>query len=166
MDYKIGDKVRIKDLDWYNTNKDEDGDVPCDLNILFIKKMKKYCGKVLTISVVHECIGGYEGKFIYEMEGVKNIDWTEDMIDSKVIEIDDPNKIRKRTGNTFCFKSKRFLDKNEDYQKGYNDAIEKIVEFLKEEELTNYISSISSGVCSITFNNDELIEDLRQKMEE
>lgn len=29
MKYKVGDKVRIKSLDWYNTFKDEDGVVDC-----------------------------------------------------------------------------------------------------------------------------------------
>ena len=47
MKYKVGDKVQIKNLDWYNQNKDEDGDVY--LSMSFVANMSKYCGQVATI---------------------------------------------------------------------------------------------------------------------
>lgn len=100
------------------------------------------------------------------MEEIKNMDCTEDIIESKVLEIEDESQLRKKTGDTFCFKSKRYSEENTDYQKGYNDAIDKIIEWLKEEDLSQYIGLLYSGVCSVTFNTDKLIEDLRQKMEE
>ena len=54
MKYKVGDRVKIKSIDWYNENKDANGDVDCGSQ-LFIKTMIKFCGKVLTISQVdHE----------------------------------------------------------------------------------------------------------------
>lgn len=45
--YKVGDKVLVKSLDWYNENKNGMGDVlvPCT----FVEGMSQYCGKVLTI---------------------------------------------------------------------------------------------------------------------
>ena len=48
MKFKVGDKVRIKSLDWYNTFKDEDGVVDCGL-WCFDKKMSRFCGKIVTI---------------------------------------------------------------------------------------------------------------------
>ena len=48
MKYKVGDKVRIKSLDWYNTFKDEDGVVDCG-QWCFDKKMSRFCGKIVTI---------------------------------------------------------------------------------------------------------------------
>lgn len=49
--YKVGDKVVVKSLAWYNENKDADGNVrvPC----CFISEMSKYCGRVVTIRCVN-----------------------------------------------------------------------------------------------------------------
>lgn len=52
MKYKVGDKVLIKSLDWYNENKDETNIIECSNNILFLQEMSKFCGKVMTISYV------------------------------------------------------------------------------------------------------------------
>lgn len=46
--YKVGDKVKIKSLDWYNKNKDDFGNIdllPCG----FVTLMSTYCGKTATI---------------------------------------------------------------------------------------------------------------------
>lgn len=49
--YKVGDKVRIKSLDWYNKNKSRVlGTVY--LVVPFIESMSKYCGQVATITKV------------------------------------------------------------------------------------------------------------------
>ena len=47
MQYKVGDKVRIKSFKWYLKNKKDDDtiDVPC----LFVYGMRNYCGKTATI---------------------------------------------------------------------------------------------------------------------
>lgn len=52
MKYKIGDKVRVKSLEWYNDNKDEYGYVECGYKY-FTKNMRKYCGNVVTISSLY-----------------------------------------------------------------------------------------------------------------
>ena len=48
MKYKIGDKVRVKSLEWYNENKGEHGDVNLP-NIIFVSNMSKFCGQEYTI---------------------------------------------------------------------------------------------------------------------
>lgn len=49
MKYKVGDKVKIRSIDWYNANKTEDGEVYLE-SIVFLQLMSKYCGKVATIT--------------------------------------------------------------------------------------------------------------------
>lgn len=50
MKYKVGDKVRIKSLDWYNENKDKNGIV--NVPYKFIKEMNGYCGKEFIIQEI------------------------------------------------------------------------------------------------------------------
>ena len=63
MRYKPSDKVRIKSLDWYNENKDKNGNIVfsskvphfalcVNVRTVFTKDMVKYCGKVVTIENV------------------------------------------------------------------------------------------------------------------
>lgn len=87
--YNIGDKVLIKDIDWYNKNKNKHGDVLVEYKLfshgvytrehaLFTKNMAKYCGQILTISEystmgykMQECIDSGEDFDI----------WTDEMIE-------------------------------------------------------------------------------------
>ena len=48
MKYKVGDKVKIKSLEWYNENKNDFGLIFCN-NICFDEKMIEFCGKTVTI---------------------------------------------------------------------------------------------------------------------
>lgn len=47
--YKPGDKVRIKSLDWYNANKNSEGTIIFNGFRIFDEDMSKFCGKVVTI---------------------------------------------------------------------------------------------------------------------
>lgn len=49
--YKVGDRVVVKGVDWYNENKDAFGTVhvPC----AFVCEMSSFCGKVVTIRRVN-----------------------------------------------------------------------------------------------------------------
>lgn len=53
--HKVGDKVTIKSIDWYNDNKDYWGNVPLE-HISFVPGMNNYCGKTATIvDITEDC---------------------------------------------------------------------------------------------------------------
>ena len=79
MNYKVGDKVKIKSREWYKANKDKYGTVYCG-DVLFIESMSKYCGKVLTIDRVFNF-----NTATYEMlEDPDEFGWNEEMIECLV----------------------------------------------------------------------------------
>lgn len=80
MKYKIGDKVKIKSLDWYNANRDYNGNVECGF-YYFIEEMTKYCGETLTICKK------YNNKYVLQED--ENFAWTDDMFDSIIENTDD-----------------------------------------------------------------------------
>ena len=77
MKYKVGDKVRIKSIDWYNKNKDEISQVDCG-SICFISPMVAFCGQIVTISSVQSSFKVYH---IKEDGGI--FSWTDEMIEIK-----------------------------------------------------------------------------------
>lgn len=78
MKYKVGDKVRIKNLDWYNQNKDKDDNVPLiestNSYYNFIELMRGLCGKVMTISSV-------KSNYYDMVEDYGDYFWTDEMIE-------------------------------------------------------------------------------------
>jgi hypothetical protein len=78
--YKIGQKVRVKSIDWYHHNKDAFGSVCVgDLKPKFTYAMSKYCGQVLTVDDHSE----YEGEYyMIEDDGVYT--WTDEMFEGFV----------------------------------------------------------------------------------
>lgn len=73
MKYNIGDKVRIKSVDWYEANKDRNGTVCLDGDV-FLPQMAKLCGQVVVIDNVYPNRNAYTIKGHYAF-------WLEDMID-------------------------------------------------------------------------------------
>ena len=76
MKYKVGDKVKIKSLDWYNANKAEDGEVYLESNT-FLQLMSKYCGKVATITYACSC------KYSLDIDGGK-WNWIDEMFEENI----------------------------------------------------------------------------------
>jgi hypothetical protein len=76
LNYKVGDYVRIKSLDWYNENKGNDGIVEFSTSV-FVPGMSQFCGKVVTIEAVFD-----EGDddVIYCMEEI-GYNWTDEMFE-------------------------------------------------------------------------------------
>ena len=81
MNYNIGDTVKIKSIDWYNKNKDWQGNVSTDvtdcygMDVVFSKSMTIYCGSILVIENIYP-----NGEI-----GMKNIgfSFTNEMIECK-----------------------------------------------------------------------------------
>lgn len=86
MEYKIGDKVRIKSFDWYIQNKDEDGVVRCGDRV-FDDYMSVFCGSIVTIGEIYHI--GYDIK-----EDMQCRTWNEDMFEGLV----------ERHGKTYPYK--------------------------------------------------------------
>lgn len=84
MKYKVGDEVRIKSLDWYNSNKRGYDIRVSDESLDFVAYMSKYCGKKATITKV---CGNY-----YHIN-IDNGDWKwcdymfEENIEKRIIKI-------------------------------------------------------------------------------
>lgn len=68
MKHKVGDKVRIKSIDWYNENKDESGFISVK-GVIFNKGMSEHCGKEATIT---EVLSRYN---VYTLSVDKNNFW-------------------------------------------------------------------------------------------
>lgn len=80
LKYKIGDKVLIKDLDWYNKNKDPFGDIETE-HTYFRDFMSCYCGKTMTIKSISTILGG---AFYRMEEDLGQYCWEDEMIENKV----------------------------------------------------------------------------------
>ena len=76
MKYKVGDKVQIKSLDWYNKNKTKHGDIWFD-DVVFTGGQSLYCGCELTIRLVTD-----DRYYVIENDYY----WTDEMIECKVEE--------------------------------------------------------------------------------
>ena len=132
LKYKVGDKVLIKDINWYNKNKNEDGDISCG-EFIFVSSMSKFCGKILTIDVVFE-----DGTYLMK-EDTDGFVFTNEMFDTFAEE-----EVERLTGNLsnslvnefelpdgYIFKdengnviltSKIILEKKKEYPKTYEEC--------------------------------------------
>lgn len=83
MIYKVGDKVRIKSKEWYDENKDEDGNV--NIPFLFNSEMSYYCGEITTITKIEK----YSYYRIY-LDGEK-WNWSDEMFDENYKDMEERN---------------------------------------------------------------------------
>lgn len=84
--YKIGQKVRVKSLDWYNANKGKfDNIVLGGVRPSFTHYMSRYCGQVMTIVAIDSEYGDYTMK---EDNGV--FSWDAEMFEG-VVDVDQLN---------------------------------------------------------------------------
>ena len=81
MGFKVGDKVLVKDLDWYNKNKDKNDEVMFStLGPVFTRRHSKYAGKVMTVGIVSKL-----GFYVLKEDKEGNL-WYDEMFDTLVEE--------------------------------------------------------------------------------
>ena len=98
MKYKVGNKVKVKSLKWYNDNKDDDGFIYC-CGIRFIPFMSMLCDCILTIKTIEQ---GF-----YHVEENRWA-WTEDMFEGLVEDTIQPVILK-----NIIFSNENYIDKVE-----------------------------------------------------
>lgn len=81
MKYKVGDKVRIKSLEWYEANKDEQGKILCiapsGRKCYFSPELSSLCGKEVVIKdIFNQLDAGF-----YFIQGFEGYAMTDDMFE-------------------------------------------------------------------------------------
>ena len=133
LKFKVGDRVRIKSIDWYNENKTTHGDIWFD-NAVFVGGQSLYCGCELTICLVTD-----DSYHVIENDYY----WTDEMIEGLVEEEcpqDFIEKYCKSCGTQRCDRTKEYLNGCPYYNayrcKKQNNAIEEETKPKYEDEVT------------------------------
>ena len=80
MKHNIGDKVRVKSLEWYNENKNKYGNIHySDNRVFFESNMSKFCGSILTIKGIDIDLDAYKVE-------ENTMLWIDDMVEENVEE--------------------------------------------------------------------------------
>ena len=110
MEYKVGDRVRIKSLDWYNENKNHCGEIPLfKPSGLFVPDMSRYCNNIMTIKDI--CYGT-----CYRMkEDFWNYNWTDEMIEGLVEEEETKPKYEDEVSGEY-YSTPKYLVRPSGYQ--------------------------------------------------
>ena len=102
MKHKVGDRVKIKSLDWYNANKNDNGDVK--IAATFVKSMSEFCGKNAIIIHCHETNNFYS----LAIDGNEVCwSWTDEMFEDEdtpitevvVAEVAEPKSAKYKVGD-------------------------------------------------------------------
>lgn len=91
---ELGQKVTIKSLDWYNSNKGEyDGAVKLDSEV-FVEEMSEYCGKTATILDAFKDLDGESNTIMYRIDlDERGWNWTDEMFEPERVEdVKDPEE--------------------------------------------------------------------------
>lgn len=93
LELELGQKVTIKSLDWYNSNKDENGAIKLAAET-FVKEMAEYCGKTATILDAFEDLDGESDAIMYRIDlDNRDWNWTDEMFEPEMVEdVKDPEE--------------------------------------------------------------------------
>ena len=166
MKYNVGDKVRIKSLDWYNKNKDEYGFVRC-IDVLFTPEHSKYCGCEFTVAHITEF---QIPSYVMENNGHK---WTDEMIEGLVEDETKPLTYEETVeiieamqgiGDSWeCPQGYQFVDENGNVINAMKIVLEKKKnEYPKTYEECYKIMGVKLSDCYIQGYKSPLLEDLQE----
>ena len=155
--YKVGDKVRIKSLDWYNSNKK--GCCEFTMNgLTFTKEMSEYCGEEFEIRSIFD-----EGDMLLEGTDWTWEDWmfeddtdntakTKRKVDESDIDIENYihpfQEITNGLYETYC-------KKNRDYGNSFEQSLNKFGEI----SALIRISDKYNRLCSLITNKEQEVKD-------
>ena len=91
---ELGQKVIIKSLDWYNSNKDEHSGTIKLATEVFVSEMSEYCGKTATIVDVFKDLDGESNATMYRIDlDHRDWNWTDEMFEPEMVEdVKDPEE--------------------------------------------------------------------------
>ena len=84
MRYRKGDRVRVRSLEWYNSNKNSEGAIIFPDFRIFDESMSKFCGKAVTIDAYNP-----RGNYYDINEDEKVNFWSDDMFEGLAVEPQD-----------------------------------------------------------------------------
>ena len=90
---ELGQKVTIKSLDWYNSNKDDSRTIKLTTEV-FVEEMSEYCGKTATIVDVFQDLDGESDATMYRIDlDHRDWNWTDEMFEPERVEdVKDPEE--------------------------------------------------------------------------
>ena len=90
----LGQKVTIKSLDWYNSNKNKQTGIVTLTTESFVKDMSKYCGKTATILDAFKDLDGESNAIMYRIDlDERGWNWTDEMFEPEMVEdVKDPEE--------------------------------------------------------------------------
>ena len=90
---ELGQKVTIKSLDWYNSNKDDSRTIKLTTES-FVSEMSEYCGKTATIVDVFKDLNGESEAIMYRIDlDSRDWNWTDEMFEPERVEdVKDPEE--------------------------------------------------------------------------
>lgn len=173
MKYKVGDKVKIKSLVWYNKNRNEHSSVVQNW-ISFTYSMSEYCGKIATIA----SIGGDNEYYIIDIDGgdwywydwMFEDDFTENIVESKIsneseLMANDSTSINIKEVNKTTFEDiltqmlHTYKAKNADYGNSFDKTLNEFGLVASVVRLTDKMERIKSLIKSDAKVLDEKIDD-------
>ena len=90
----LGQKVTIKSLDWYNSNKNKQTGIVTLTTESFVKDMSEYCGKTATILDAFKDLDRESDTIIYRIDlDERGWNWTDEMFEPEMVEdVKDPEE--------------------------------------------------------------------------